>query len=74
MDLFDNIFIRIFSALIIVAFLIYWISLLPVSIPIRKYLSSLLKDKNLQSIDELIEAEKKKEIEESLKKDSNDKS
>ncbi|HSL90032.1 MAG TPA: hypothetical protein VK870_12075 [Ignavibacteriaceae bacterium] len=57
----------------VVAFLICWIRLLSVSIPIRKYLLSLLKDKTLQSIDELIEAEKKKEIEESLKKDSNDK-
>lgn len=73
MDLFDNIFIRIFSALIVAAFLIYWISLLPIPIPIRKYFSSLLKDKNMQSVDELIEEEKKKKIEETLKMDSNDK-
>lgn len=73
MEIFNNTFIKIFTSLIGVAFIIYWISLLPLWEEIRKFISSLMGNKNLKSVDELIEDEKRKQIEEAAKRDNSEK-
>lgn len=67
--MFENNFLRIFSALVGFAFLIYWLQYFPVFSTVQKFLHSLFIKKNSITVDDLIEQQKREKIDEELKKE-----
>lgn len=67
MEIFNNIFIKILFSLISISFLIYFIQLFDGFHKIKEHIRHVLTGKKSISIDELIENDKIKKMEEELK-------
>ncbi len=68
MEIFDNIIVRVLTALVGAAFIIYRIQFLPVSDIFRDFLNKYQKKFSNKSVDDLLYEEKEKQITEELKK------